>query len=615
MRLLILLIVSTFLSLGLIAQQNVGIGTPNPHPSSLLDLTATDKGVLVPRVTTQQRLAIVTPADGLLVYDISFQCFYFFGTNTWNSLCQTGGGSGVTGSTGAIGSQGIQGVTGATGTPGIQGNTGLAGATGLDGSAAAAGSTGATGQNGLNGATGAAGTNGINGINGTNGLTGDTGATGAAGVNGTNGINGLNGAVGDTGAAGVNGTNGTNGINGATGVNGINGTNGTNGINGTNGATGTTGAAGVNGTNGIIGATGATGATGAAGINGTNGTNGATGNNGANGAAGTNGSNGINGVNGATGTNGTNGTNGLNGATGAIGATGTTGITGPTGPGTVCPAALTNYVVKFTAPTDLCNSIIYDNGTRVGIGTTTMNTLVDFVGGASGIITNLLTLRSNFVADNTGTGLRFINSTNTASNVGAEIVGLTTNSTNGRSELLFNVHGGGGGNGALLERVRIQGDGNVGIGYNAPLERLSVNGNMQLDGALRGTVRYYTSRNTASGTITANNTDYLSLPGVTPGTTAGVYIVTFSWCGTDRIAIGTDVMSVDYSGDATTGNTLLTDQSFPKAHLTNNQTVCNTYVTQVNIPANQTWTFKIKIQGGTFRTELFNGFISAIRVN
>jgi hypothetical protein len=158
---------------------------------------------------------------------------------------------------------------------------------------------------------------------------------------------------------------------------------------------------------------------------------------------------------------------------------------------------------------------------------------------------------------------------------------------------------------------------NVAVGTNNATEKLTVQGNMLLNGALKGSVRYYTSRNTASGTITANNTDYLTLTGVTPGATAGVYFVTFSWCGTDRVtALGaTDVMSVDYSGDAGAGNTLLTDQSFPKSYLTNDRMICNTYVCQVNVPANQTWTFKIKIQGGTHRSELFNGFISAIRVD
>lgn len=334
MRFLLMFLLLGLLSPSAFAQQNIGVGTSAPHPSSVLDLTATDKGFLVPRVTTAQRLAIATPANGLLVYDTDLQCFYYYGTAAWNSLCQTAGG--VTGPTGATGAAGI---TGATGNTGAAGNTGP---------------------------------------------TGDTGATGA---------------------------------------------------------------------------------------------------------------------------------------TGSTGATGATGATGPTGLGNICPTAAPNFVSKFATATEICNSVIYDDGTNVGVGNTT------------------------------------------------------------------------------------------------PAEKLTVTGNMQLDGALKGNVRYYTSRNTASGTVTTNNTDYLALNGVSPGATAGVYMVTFSWCGTDRVPIGGDVMSVDYSGDATTGNTLLTSQAFPKAYVTNDEMICNTYVTQVNIPANQTWTFKIKIQGGTYRSELFSGFISAIRLD
>ena len=52
-----------------LSQNNVGIGTTTPDASSLVDMTATDKGMLVPRMTTAQRLAIVNPANALLVYD------------------------------------------------------------------------------------------------------------------------------------------------------------------------------------------------------------------------------------------------------------------------------------------------------------------------------------------------------------------------------------------------------------------------------------------------------------------------------------------------------------------------------------------------------------------
>lgn len=112
------------------AQDNVGIGTNTPDPSSKLDVTAIDKGFLTPRVTTAQRLAITSPANGLLVFDTSLDCFYFYSTitSTWISLCTAG----VTGATGPTGSAGATGPTG-IGATGATGNTGPTGATGSSG--------------------------------------------------------------------------------------------------------------------------------------------------------------------------------------------------------------------------------------------------------------------------------------------------------------------------------------------------------------------------------------------------------------------------------------------------------------------------------------------------
>ena len=201
------------------SQNNVGVGTVSPDASAVLDVSATDKGILIPRMGTLQRLAIANPANGLLVYDIDFSCFFYnSGIPTvpnWISMCNGSGGStGITGPTGANGTNGLNGITGATG------------------------------------------------LNGTNGLNGVTGATGA---------NGLNGATGPTGATGLTGSAGITGPSGADGVNGINGTD---------------------------------------------------------------------------------------------------GATGVTGPGTICASAVVNFVSKFTSSTDLCNSLIYDDGTTVAIGTT-----------------------------------------------------------------------------------------------------------------------------------------------------------------------------------------------------------------------------------------------------
>jgi hypothetical protein len=47
----------------------VGIGTTAPNASAMLDVTSTTSGFLPPRMTTVQRDAIATPADGLVVYN------------------------------------------------------------------------------------------------------------------------------------------------------------------------------------------------------------------------------------------------------------------------------------------------------------------------------------------------------------------------------------------------------------------------------------------------------------------------------------------------------------------------------------------------------------------
>jgi trimeric autotransporter adhesin len=51
--------------------QNIGIGTPNPDTSAILDITNTEKGLLIPRMATARIAAIASPAKGLLVYDSS----------------------------------------------------------------------------------------------------------------------------------------------------------------------------------------------------------------------------------------------------------------------------------------------------------------------------------------------------------------------------------------------------------------------------------------------------------------------------------------------------------------------------------------------------------------
>lgn len=58
----------TLLLMTSLTQAQVGIGTILPNASSLLEVQSTTKGVLIPRMTSGQRTAITTPAEGLMVF-------------------------------------------------------------------------------------------------------------------------------------------------------------------------------------------------------------------------------------------------------------------------------------------------------------------------------------------------------------------------------------------------------------------------------------------------------------------------------------------------------------------------------------------------------------------
>ncbi|HEV7782309.1 MAG TPA: hypothetical protein VGO58_13640 [Chitinophagaceae bacterium] len=78
---------STFVS---VAQNNIGIGTTSPHPSAIVDMTSTNKGMLVPRMSSAFRLGIASPAKGLLVFD-NTNSFWFHNGTAWAELPGGGG--------------------------------------------------------------------------------------------------------------------------------------------------------------------------------------------------------------------------------------------------------------------------------------------------------------------------------------------------------------------------------------------------------------------------------------------------------------------------------------------------------------------------------------------
>ncbi len=245
-----LLLFGIGLTTALYSQNNVGIGTNTPDPTSALEVQSTDKGILIPRTDTNSvNVASVpgNPATGLLIYQNTDNIFYYFDGVKWTPI-GAGASAGPTGPTGPAGANGTNGATGA------QGPTGPAGANGATGPTGPTGPTGVAGTNGATGPTGptgfGVGPTGPTGPAGANGATGSQGPTGPTGANGTNGATGAQGPTGPTGPTGANGANGATGAQGPTGANGAQGPTGPTGANGTNGATGSQGPTGATGPTG-----------------------------------------------------------------------------------------------------------------------------------------------------------------------------------------------------------------------------------------------------------------------------------------------------------------------------------------------------------------------------
>lgn len=65
---------------------NVSIGSANTLATAILNIESTSKGVLLPRLTTVQILAIPLPATGLIVYNTTLNHICFFDGTGWHKL-------------------------------------------------------------------------------------------------------------------------------------------------------------------------------------------------------------------------------------------------------------------------------------------------------------------------------------------------------------------------------------------------------------------------------------------------------------------------------------------------------------------------------------------------
>jgi hypothetical protein len=68
-----------------ISQNNIGIGTVTPNANAILHIDATDKGLLIPRLSNAQRtaLTLTNVEAGLLVYGSDNNLFYYWDGTQW----------------------------------------------------------------------------------------------------------------------------------------------------------------------------------------------------------------------------------------------------------------------------------------------------------------------------------------------------------------------------------------------------------------------------------------------------------------------------------------------------------------------------------------------------
>lgn len=62
---------------------NLAIGATSTVASAALEIVSTTKGLLIPRMTTAQRTAIASPAEGLHVYDLTLNAPYYYNGTSW----------------------------------------------------------------------------------------------------------------------------------------------------------------------------------------------------------------------------------------------------------------------------------------------------------------------------------------------------------------------------------------------------------------------------------------------------------------------------------------------------------------------------------------------------
>ncbi len=77
----------TIANYSLMAQVAISANNSEPDASALLDVISTAQGLLLPRMTTEQRDVISAPAEGLMIFNTTTNCINFYTGTKWFKIC------------------------------------------------------------------------------------------------------------------------------------------------------------------------------------------------------------------------------------------------------------------------------------------------------------------------------------------------------------------------------------------------------------------------------------------------------------------------------------------------------------------------------------------------
>jgi hypothetical protein len=193
----------------------------------------------------------------------------------------------------------------------------------------------------------------------------------------------------------------------------------------------------------------------------------------------------------------------------------------------------TNYVTKWTGSSTLGNSSIYDNGTNVGIGTTSPSSLLHLIKALGNDVISIGELGSNArltIGQESGYTGNYINSQNIDLKLLTQLSGGT-----GGNIILYT-----GSSGVNIERMRITSAGNVGIGTTSPTAKLDVLQEIRATYANGNQYRTIISNTDGNGRLFVDGDETALLFGTSPSGTG---------------ATATEKMRITSSGNVLIGST------------------------------------------------------------